>query len=611
MTDASSVVTLAREGDIAVITIDAPPVNALSLAVREGLVAALKAAAASDARAVLLLCAGRTFIAGADIAEFGKDLPGPTFRDVQDAMDAVPMPLIAAIHGTALGGGLEVALCAHVRVAAPGTKLGLPEVTLGLVPGAGGTQRLPRLIGVEKALAMIVEGKPVGAEEALAIGLIDAILPGADLKAEALAFARDAAGWGVRRIRDMEVPPAAPEIFAAAWSRDFRRLEAPAAAIRCVEAATRLSFADGLAFERETFETCKASPQSTALRHAFFAARRAAKIPDVPDDMPRLPISTVGIVGAGLMGGGIAMCFANADFPVILVEAGQEALDRGLAAIHGNYETAIKRGRLSTEEGGKRLTRITPSLAMESLADCDLVVEAVFERMDVKKDIFARLDAIAKPGAILASNTSRLDLDAIAAVTSRPGHVLGLHFFSPVHVMKLLEVVRGAKTEKPVIATAMALARTIGKVAVLVGMGPGFVGNRMLAQRTREAQAMVLEGATPWDVDRVLTDFGFPMGPFRMADMVGLDLYWNKADSKGQTLVERLCEMDRRGLLRLRCGWKASALARHRKHHRGADGRETHPAAHPAGCGNPGAQPVFHGQRGGAHPGGRQGHPRF
>jgi 3-hydroxyacyl-CoA dehydrogenase len=555
MTAINSITDLTRIGDIAVITLDSPPVNALSEAMREGLIAALAAAGTDDqARAILLICAGRTFIAGADISEFGRVMTGATFKDLQDAMEAVQKPLIAAIHGTALGGGLEVAMCAHYRIATPSARLGLPEVSLGLVPGAGGTQRLPRLVGVEKALDMITGGKPIGAQEALDLGLIDAIAPADDLKKAALDFTQAilAGGGGARRTRDQDEKIIAaaghPEIFVQFLaSHRFRGFEAPGEAIRCIEAAVNLPFDDGIAFERAVFEARKASPQSAAQRYAFFAERKAAKIPDMPDETPTLSINKVGIIGAGTMGGGIAMNFANAGIPVVMVEQQAEALERGLGVVKKNYDASAKRGRFSLEEAQRRFALMTGTLTLEDLADCDLIIEAEFERMDVKKDVFRKLDAIAKPGAILASNTSYLDLNEIASATARPDHVLGLHFFSPANVMKLLEVVRGDKTAKPVIATAMKLAKRIGKVAVLVGVGPGFVGNRLLAQRTREAQKLVMEGAMPWDVDRVLTEFGLPMGPFQMGDLAGLDLGWVRAESKSETLRDRLNEQDRRG----------------------------------------------------------------
>jgi 3-hydroxyacyl-CoA dehydrogenase len=551
MTAINAVTDLAREGDIAVITLNNPPVNALGQAMREGLVAALAQADKDGAaRAILLLCAGRTFIAGADISEFGKPMTGVGFQETQDAFDAVKKPIVAAIHGTALGGGLEVAMCCHYRVAVASAKFGQPEVNLGLIPGAGGTQRLPRLVGVPKALEMIATGKPIGAADALANGLIDEIVPD-DLKAGAMAFIAKllAEGKGVRRSRDLQekVTGDFAPVFAFARGQNMRGFDAPMDAITAVEAATRLPFDQGIAEETRIFLARMASPQSAALRHLFFAERKASKIPDVPDDTPTLPIKKVGIVGAGTMGGGIAMNFANAGIPVVILEMKQEALDHGLGVVKKNYDSSTAKGRFTAEEVAKRLSLLTGTLKMQELADCDLIIEAVFERMDVKKDVFARLDKVAKPGAILASNTSFLNIDEIAGVTSRPDHVLGLHFFSPANVMKLLEIVRGEKTGKPVVATAMKLAKTIGKVGVLVGVGFGFVGNRMLAARSAEADKMVMEGATPWDIDRVLVQFGFPMGGFAMWDLAGLDLGWVKEESKGETLRDLLNEMGRKG----------------------------------------------------------------
>jgi 3-hydroxyacyl-CoA dehydrogenase len=545
-------VTVSGDGTVAVITLNAPPVNALSRAVREGLIAAFEQVQADRATpAAVLICSGRNFSAGADIAEFDTVPQGATFSDLQNAMDAMTKPLVAAIHGTALGGGLEIAMRAHYRVAVPSARLGLPEVNLGLVPGAGGTQLLPRLVGVPTALEMITSGKPVSAKDALASGLVDALAPEGALKSFALAFASRllAEGKGVRRTRDQDSKLAAPAGLFEKFRSGMKKTGflAPAAAIDCVEAATRLLFEKGLAFERETFESLKTSPQSMAQRHAFFAERRAAKIPDIAEGTPSVPITKVGVIGAGLMGGGIAMNFANSGIPVIIVERDAEALAKGLGVVKANFDTSAKHGRFTPEDAARRFGLLTGTWQMNDLADCDLIIEAVFERMDIKKDIFARLDAIAKPGAILATNTSRLNIDEIAASISRPEAVLGLHFFSPANVMKLLEVVRGEKTAPAVINTAMKLARTIGKVAVVVRVGPGFVGNRMLARRSSEAQKLILAGAMPWDVDRVLTSFGFPMGPFAMADLVGLDLFWSKAESRGATVLEKLCEMDRRG----------------------------------------------------------------
>jgi 3-hydroxyacyl-CoA dehydrogenase len=553
MTEVNPITDLTRDGEIAVITLNSPPVNALSEAMREGLIAAVaKAEADPTAKAMLLICAGRTFIAGADISEFDKVQHGPGFRELQNAMDGAKKPIVVAIHGTALGGGLETAMCGHYRVAVPSAKLGQPEVALGLVPGAGGTQRLPRLVGVEKALVMVTDGKPISAEEGLKLGLIDALMPEKDLKSGALAFTKAllAEGKGARRTRDLNqkvtgVPAKPFSDFRA--GHDFRGFDAPGEAVKCVEAATTMPFDQGLDFEEKIFLACKESLQSKAQRYAFFAERKTAKIPGLADDVPLIAIKKVGVIGAGLMGGGIATVFANGGLPVTVVEANAEALAKGLDVVKGGYEAGVKRGRLSAEEAQARFARMTGSLKMEDLADCDLIVEAVFERMDIKKDVFSRLDKIAKPGAILASNTSFLDIDAIAAATSRPDHVLGLHFFSPAPVMKLLEIVRGAKTSDSVLATAMKLAKAVGKVGVLAGNAHGFIGNRILMARQDAANQLVLEGAPPTAIDKVLTGFGFPMGPFAMFDLAGLDLGWVASESHGETLRDLLCEAGRRG----------------------------------------------------------------
>jgi 3-hydroxyacyl-CoA dehydrogenase len=554
MTEINSVTTLTRDGDIAIITLNSPPVNALSAKVREGLFEGFKAAAASDAKAIVLICEGRTFIAGADITEFGGAMAGPSLFDVQDMMEGSPKPVVAAIHGTALGGGLEVALCAHYRVAVPSARVGLPEVALGLLPGAGGTQRLPRIVGVEAALDMVTSGRHVPAKQALAMGLVDELVEEGKLLEGALAFARKAVADNkpLVKVRDnntkLEAAKGHPEIFASfrkANARKFRGFAAPEANIQCIEAAVNsATFEEGLAAERKLFTGLMMGQQSAAQRYYFFAERQANKIPDVPDDTPIRPVKKVGILGAGTMGGGIAMNFLNAGIPVTIVEVQEAALARGLDVIRKNYE----RSRTAKpEETEQRMALLSGSLDFDKLADCDLIIEAVFERMDIKKDIFARLDKVAKRGAILASNTSYLDIDEIASVTARPQDVIGLHFFSPANVMKLLEIVRGEKTAKDVIATSMKLAKQIGKIAVLAGVCPGFIGNRMLSQRQREAQKLVMEGAMPWDIDRVLYDFGFPMGPFAMSDLAGLDIGWVKENSKGETIRDVLCEMDRRG----------------------------------------------------------------
>ncbi|MCZ8313414.1 3-hydroxyacyl-CoA dehydrogenase NAD-binding domain-containing protein [Phreatobacter sp.] len=550
----NEVVDLATDGAVAVVTVASPPVNALSANVRTGIAEAVQKAGADPAvKAVVIHCAGRTFIAGADITEFGKPPKGVPLNEVNAILEACPKPVVAAIHGTALGGGLELALSCHYRVAVPSAKLGLPEVKLGLVPGAGGTQRLPRLVGIERALEVIAFGDPMKAAEAATHGLVDAVAGEGSLKADAIAFAAklvtDAAP--LKKVRDRsEKLNADPAVFAAfrkANARKFRGFEAPEACIQCVEAAVSMPFDAGLKFERETIMRLMVGTQSLAQRHVFFAERQAAKIPDVPDDTPTRTIAKVGIIGAGTMGGGIAMNFVNVGIPVTIVEAKQEALDRGLSVIRKNYENTAKRGRLTMADVETRMGRFTPSMDFAALADCDLVIEAVFENMAIKKEVFGKLDAIVKKGAILATNTSYLDVNEIAAATSRPEDVIGMHFFSPANVMRLLEVVRGEKTAKDVIATAMGLAKTIGKVGVLVGVCHGFVGNRMLAQRQREATKLILEGAMPWDVDRVLYDFGLPMGPFAMSDLAGLDIGWSRETSKGETVREILCEMDRRG----------------------------------------------------------------
>ena len=557
MTAINAVTDYALDSDVGVITLNSPPVNALSAAVRDGLAGGMEAASADrGAKSIVIICEGRTFIAGADITEFGGAQKGASLFAVQDAIEGSAKPVIAAIHGTALGGGLEVALACHYRVAVPSARCGLPEVALGLLPGAGGTQRLPRIVGVEKALEMVTSGQHVPAAQCLAMGLVDEIVDEGKLRQGALAFARKviAEERPLRKVRDsnekVEAARGHPEIFAnfrKAGARKFRGFLAPEYNIRCIEAAVNEPFEEGLKTERKLFMELMSGPQSAAQRYAFFAERQAAKIPDVPDDTPVIPVASVGIIGAGTMGGGIAMNFASAGIPVTLVEVKQEALDRGLGVIRKNYERTASRGGITAADVETRTGLIKGSLDINDLASVDMVIEAVFERMDIKKDIFKKLDAVCKPGAILATNTSGLNIDEIASVTARPEAVIGLHFFSPANVMKLLEVVRADHTSKSVIATCMKLARKIGKIAVLVGVCPGFVGNRILGQRQREAQKLMFEGAMPWDIDRVLYDFGFPMGPFAMSDLAGLDIGWVKENSKGETIRDVLCEMDRRG----------------------------------------------------------------
>ncbi|NNM74724.1 3-hydroxyacyl-CoA dehydrogenase [Enterovirga sp. DB1703] len=553
----SGVTDLKVEDGIAIVTVNNPPVNALGAAVRDGVAARMREAAADPAtEAVVLICAGRTFFAGADITEFGKPPKGIPLGELVTLIEDMPKPVVAAIHGTALGGGLEMALGCHYRVAVPSARVGLPEVKLGILPGAGGTQRLPRIVGVERALEMITSGEHVPAPKAKEAGLIDELAPEEGLRQAALDFAKRlvAEGKGPRKVRDLsdkvEAARGKPEVFAdfaKANARRFRGFEAPAACIEAVKAAVELPFEQGIAKERDLFLKLVAGTQSKAQRYVFFAEREVRKIPDLPDDTPTLPVNSVGIIGAGTMGGGIAMNFLNAGIPVTIVEMKQEALDRGLSVIRKNYEASAAKGRLKPEDVEKRMSLITGTLDFEALSTPDLVIEAVYENMDIKKDVFRRLDKIAKPGAILASNTSYLNVDEIASVTSRPESVIGMHFFSPANVMKLLEVVRAEKASKEVVATAVKLAPKIGKIGVLVGVCYGFVGNRMLAERQREANRLVEEGAMPWDVDRVLYEFGLPMGPFAMSDLAGLDIGWSRETSKGETLREKLCEMDRRG----------------------------------------------------------------
>jgi len=545
------------EGEVAIVTIDFPPVNALSQAVREGLKLGVEKAETDPAvKATVIICAGRTFIAGADITEFGKPPAAPYLPDVLDRIENAKKPVIAALHGTALGGGFEVALTAHYRIAVPSAKCGLPEIKLGLIPGAGGTQRLPRLVGVERALDVILSGTPFSAREATDWGVVDALAGEGKLREDAIAFARrliaDKAPLKKVRDRDEKLAEARgrPEIFEMirkANARKFRGFEAWEKAIESVRNAVDLPFDEGMAKEREMFMALLGSTQSKAQRHVFFAERAAAKIADIGPDVATKPIARVGVIGAGTMGGGIAMNFLSAGIPVTIVETSQEALDRGVSIVRRNYENTAKKGRMTMDEVEARMGRLTPTLDFGALADADLVIEAVYENMDIKRSIFERLDGVAKPGAILASNTSYLNIDEIAARTKRPEDVLGMHFFSPANVMRLLEIVRGAKTSKPVIATVTALAPKIGKVGVTVGVCYGFVGNRMLAERQREAGKLILEGATPWAVDRVLTDFGMPMGPFAMSDLAGLDIGWSAETSKRATIREILCEDGRRG----------------------------------------------------------------
>ena len=543
--------------DILEIRLNNPPVNALGLATRSGLVDAVRAAEANPAvKAIVIRGMGRLFSGGADITEFGKPMQAPSLVEVEDAIENSPKPVIAAIHGTALGGGLEVALCCHYRVAVPSAKCGLPEVNLGLLPGAGGTQRLPRVVGPQAALEMVTSGKHIDAKTAHAAGLIDELVKEGELRQGAIDFANKvvAEKRPLKKVRDLNDKVVAargkPEIFAdfrKANARKFRGFLAPEYNIRTIEAAVDKPFEEGLKIESSLFMELMNGTQSAAQRYVFFAERQVWKVPDVPENTPTIAIRKVGIVGAGTMGGGIAMNFVNVGLPVTIVETKQDALDRGLGVVRKNYERSTRSGKLTMADVEQRMAIFTGTLDLEQLADCDLVIEAIFENMDVKKEVFGKLDRIVKQGAILATNTSALDINEIATAVKRPEWVIGLHFFSPANVMRLLEVVRTAKSSNTVIATAMQLAKKIGKIAALVGVCPGFVGNRILFARSDQANAMLLEGAMPWDIDKVMYDFGLPMGPYAMADLAGLDLGWIKEKSSSSTIREVLCEKDRRG----------------------------------------------------------------
>jgi 3-hydroxyacyl-CoA dehydrogenase len=542
-----------HHGDVLIIESNNPPVNALSAAVRQGLVDAIEQAEADEkVKAVVIACEGQTFFAGADITEFGKPPIMPWLPQVVDRIEDCTKPVVAAIHGTALGGGLEVALACHYRVAVPTAKLGTPEVKLGLLPGAGGTQRLPRVAGVGHALQMCATGNPIGAKEAYDAGLVDRIVEG-DLLPHAVAFAEE-----VREIRPLpkssertdriqSVDPAIFDGFRKANARKFKGFDAPEANIRAVEVATRKPYSEGVIEERKLFMELMSGGQAKAQQYFFFAERKAAKIDDIPEDTRPRDIRKVGVIGAGTMGGGISMNFLTAGIPVTIVEMGQEALDRGTGLMRRNYEASAAKGRFTSEQVEKAMGLLTPTLDFEALADCDLIIEAVYENMDVKKEVFGQLDKIARPGAILASNTSYLNVNEIAASTSRPQDVLGMHFFSPANVMKLLEVVRGAKTAPDVLLTAMQLGKRIRKVPVVAGVCHGFIGNRMLMPRQIEATKLLLEGATPEQVDKVHVDFGMPMGPFQMADLAGVDIGWHRDPNRIENLRDALCSIERWG----------------------------------------------------------------
>ena len=563
----ADLVELTRDHDVAIIAINNPPVNALNPAVVQGIAQAIDELSHDDSiNAVVIIGAGRTFIAGADIKEFIKITSGKTPRGA----GLLPLlaqiengkPTVAAIHGSAFGGGLELAMAAHYRIAAPTAQLGQPEVKLGIIPGAGGTQRLPRLVGVARAVAMCAEGNPIDAEEALLIGLVDRILKG-DLLAGSVQFAREIARKPALKTRErnekIESSEQNEQVFTAAREKARTRqrsMIAPLAAINAVEAATRLSFNEGCNVERKLFEECLFSDQSRALIHIFFGEREVGKIPDIPKETATLPVQSAAVAGAGTMGGGIAMVFANAGIPVLLKDADQPALERGLATIRKNYQSSVKRGRFTQQFVDERMKLIQPTLAYADFDKVDIVVEAVFEGMALKKDVFAQLDRVCRPGTILATNTSTLDIDEIASATSRPESVVGTHFFSPANVMRLLEIVRGKRTSKEVIATCMHLAKKIGKVGVLVGNCRGFVGNRMFHAYAREAVFLVEEGATPQAVDQALYDFGMALGPLATGDLAGLDVGWRirkeyrhleKPGARQPIVGDRLCELGRYG----------------------------------------------------------------
>jgi 3-hydroxyacyl-CoA dehydrogenase len=568
-------VQLAKDKDVAIITINNPPVNALSPHVAQGIAQAIEQVSKDDAiNAVVLIGHGGTFVAGADIREFGKITSGKTQRGagllpLLLRVEDVRKPVVVAIHGSALGGGLELAMAGHYRVAVPNAQLGQPEVRLGIIPGAGGTQRLPRLVGVAKAVEMCAEGNPITAPEALKLGLVDRLIED-DLLAGAVEFARDIAGKPALKTRErndrLDNPEQNASVFVAAREKAHtkqRGMMSPLAAIDAVEAATRLSFEEGCQLERKLFDDCLFSDQSKALIYVFFGEREVAKIPDIPKETALLPVDSVAVVGAGTMGGGIAMVFANAGFPVLLKEADQSALHRGLATIQKNYQSSVTRGRLTQQFVDERLQLIQPTLNYDDFGRVDMVVEAVFEGMALKKEVFGQLERACRPGAILATNTSTLDIDEIASATLRPDAVIGTHFFSPANIMRLLEIVRGKATGKEVIATCMQLSKKLGKVGVLVGNCRGFVGNRMFGPYRREAQFLVEEGASIEAVDKALFDFGMAMGPMATGDLAGLDVGWRirkeyrhleKPGVRQPFAEDRLCELGRYGQ-KTAAGW--------------------------------------------------------
>ncbi len=549
-------------GQIGNIVIDSPPVNALSRAVRQGIIECLKVAEADDTEVVVLRCEGRTFIAGADITEFGKPPQAPALATVLEALESHPKPVVAAIHGTALGGGLELALCCDYRLAAATAKVGLPEVNLGLLPGAGGTQRLPRLTGLKMAIDMITSGRPLSAGDAQAAGIVDEVTDD-DLQQAALDFAGEllSRGAGKRLTRDIPFQLNDDDTALLSGARDTiaKRLKgqtAPQRILDCLSAAGTVPFEDGLKVERQAFEACMADPQSSALRHQFFAERAAAKIQGMTPDTEAQAVKLVGIIGAGTMGGGIAMCFAQAGFQVTLVDQDQEGIDRGLGTIRKNYDISVQRGRLSSDQVTGYLANLEATTDWQALQGADLTIEAVYENLELKQQVFQRLDEICDAHTILASNTSYQSIDALAAVTNRPERVVGMHFFSPANVMRLLEVVRGGASDDTTLTTAMAVGKQIGKVCVLSGMCYGFIGNRMLRHYGREAALCVMEGASPAQVDQAMEQWGMAMGPMAVGDLAGLDIGYRAREQlsdeeKGPRinylLADRLVEAGRLG----------------------------------------------------------------
>jgi 3-hydroxyacyl-CoA dehydrogenase len=551
----TSPISTRKHGDVLIVLSNNPPVNALGAAVRQGLVAAIEQAERDDSvKALVIACEGQTFFAGADVSEFGtpKAFEQPMLPQVVDRIEGCAKPVVAAIHGTALGGGLEVALSCHYRVAVPSAKLGTPEVKLGLLPGAGGTQRLPRVAGVRKALEMCATGNPIGAKDAFDCGLVDRLVEG-ELIQHAVGYAEE-----VRDVRPLpksserqdklsECSPETFEAFAKENARKFRGFDAPLKNIEAVKIACEKPYAEGVLEERKLFMELMSGTQAKAQQYFFFAERKANKIDGLAEDVKPRDVKRVGVIGAGTMGGGISMNFLSAGIPVTILEMGQEALDRGTGLMRKNYEATASKGRMTTEQVEKAMGLLSPTLDFQALADCDLIIEAVYENMDVKKEVFGRLDAIAKPGAILASNTSYLNINEIAANISRPGDVVGMHFFSPANVMKLLEVVRGDKTAPDVLLTAMQLGKRIKKVPVVAGVCHGFIGNRMLMPRQIEATKLLLEGASPEQIDKVHVEFGMPMGPFQMADLAGVDIGWHRDTSRVENVRDALCAIDRWG----------------------------------------------------------------